>query len=277
MLNPFLILVAYSTRMRAKSSSPKVGFTLIELSIVLVIIGLLAGGILIGRQMIRAAELRRDIKTVETLNVVVNTFRSKYNCLPGDCATATNFFAGSQNGDGDSVIAMPSVGGVRNYGESVYAGTELAYAVDQLARAELIDNVPFNASDFTQATTVGRGIIPLRTNTGKGLIMGSGYTDSSYTTFDGEFYAMGIHVYSNVLPNIIAPLNAYTPTDAFAIDSKMDDGLPLKGNVKSAADYSSDGLLFVSQAGPCASATAYNMATSNANNNVCALIVKAGF
>jgi prepilin-type N-terminal cleavage/methylation domain-containing protein len=67
-------------------------FTLVELSIVLVIIGLIIGGVLAGRDLIRAAELRSLVSEVERYNSAVNAFKLKYNCLPGDCATATNFW-----------------------------------------------------------------------------------------------------------------------------------------------------------------------------------------
>jgi len=69
------------------------GFTLIELSIVLVIIGLLVGGVLVGRDLIYAAEVRNAIKDVETIRTAISTFQGKYNCLPGDCKNATTFFS----------------------------------------------------------------------------------------------------------------------------------------------------------------------------------------
>jgi prepilin-type N-terminal cleavage/methylation domain-containing protein len=68
------------------------GFTIIEMSIVLVIIGLLVGGVLVGRDLILVAEVQKTGTLIDQLNTAVNTFKDKYNCLPGDCATATNFW-----------------------------------------------------------------------------------------------------------------------------------------------------------------------------------------
>jgi len=59
-------------------------FTLIEMSIVLVIIGLIVGAVLVGQDLIRAAEVRATIAQIEKYNTVVNTFRGKYGGLPGD-------------------------------------------------------------------------------------------------------------------------------------------------------------------------------------------------
>ena len=60
------------------------GFTLVEFSIVMVIIGLVLGGVTAGRDLIKAAELRAAVTQVEEYQVAVYTFRNKYNALPGD-------------------------------------------------------------------------------------------------------------------------------------------------------------------------------------------------
>ena len=67
-----------------KKQGKNKGFTLIELSIVLVIIGLIVGGVLVGQDLIKAAEIRATVSQVEGYNSAVNTFRLKYNGLPGD-------------------------------------------------------------------------------------------------------------------------------------------------------------------------------------------------
>ena len=61
------------------------GFTLIEISIVLVILGLIIGGVLIGRVLVKAAEIRSSISQIEQYRTAANTFKLKYNCLPEDC------------------------------------------------------------------------------------------------------------------------------------------------------------------------------------------------
>ena len=67
----------------------QVGFTLIELSIVLVIIGLIVGGVLTGQDLIKAAEIRATVGQYEKYNTAVNTFRTKYNGIPGDLLTSS--------------------------------------------------------------------------------------------------------------------------------------------------------------------------------------------
>src|SRR4051812_40153055 len=67
-----------------ENNQKRVGFTLIELSIVLVIIGLIIGGVLAGRELIASAATRAQIAQIDKYQSAVNAFRSKYGYLPGD-------------------------------------------------------------------------------------------------------------------------------------------------------------------------------------------------
>ena len=68
------------------------GFSLVELSIVLVILGLLTGGILTGQSLIRAAELRSIVTQQQSWMTATRTFQDKYLALPGDMRDATRFW-----------------------------------------------------------------------------------------------------------------------------------------------------------------------------------------
>ena len=69
----------------------RMGFTLIELSIVLVIICLIIGGILVGRDLIEASKIRATVSQYEKFGSAVNAFRLKYNGIPGDLLDADAF------------------------------------------------------------------------------------------------------------------------------------------------------------------------------------------
>ena len=82
---------------------PYAGFTLIEISIVLVIIGLLVGGILTGQSLIDAATQRAQIAQIQKYNTALHTFELKYNgYLPGDIpyTTAGQFGLFNQGSNG---------------------------------------------------------------------------------------------------------------------------------------------------------------------------------
>ncbi len=76
-------------------------FTLIELSIVLVVIGLVIGGVLVGKNLIKSSELNKIMTELQRYEAARLTFRTKYNCLPGDCSSASSLGLGnSGNGNG---------------------------------------------------------------------------------------------------------------------------------------------------------------------------------
>lgn len=71
------------------------GFTLVELAIVIVIIGLLVGGVMQGQALIDAAKVNRAISDFKKYEAAILTFKAKYNALPGDMRNAYTFFDGS--------------------------------------------------------------------------------------------------------------------------------------------------------------------------------------
>src|ERR1700712_5143764 len=90
------------------------GFSLVELSIVLVILGLLVGGVLSGQSLIRAAELRSVTTEYQRYTTAVGTFRDKYFALPGDMNNAASF--GWKDGAGSSVANGDGNGQVNSTG-----------------------------------------------------------------------------------------------------------------------------------------------------------------
>ena len=83
------------------------GFTLIEIAIVLVIIGLLLGGVLKGQELITSARVRNLISQQDGIKAAYFGFRDRYRALPGDYSLAsTNIanVAGTPNGNGDGQI-----------------------------------------------------------------------------------------------------------------------------------------------------------------------------
>lgn len=98
-------------------TKPRNGFTLVELSVVLVIIGLILGAVLLGRDLIKAAEIRAAISELSAIQTAIVMFEDKYKAIPGDMKDATAYWPGvTTNGDGDwffgsSDIAQDQEGG----------------------------------------------------------------------------------------------------------------------------------------------------------------------
>lgn len=90
------------------NSSMKKGFTLVELSIVLVIVGLLTAGIMVGQSLIESSRIARTVKEIQQIEITMEQFQSKFRGLPGD----SKIFGGNGDGRIDSVLF--TVGGAGN-------------------------------------------------------------------------------------------------------------------------------------------------------------------
>ena len=81
------------------------GFTLIEIAIVLVIIGLLLGGVLKGQELINSAKVKNLATDFKNVPVFIYGYQDKFKALPGDDSAATTHVgATATNGNGDGII-----------------------------------------------------------------------------------------------------------------------------------------------------------------------------
>ncbi|MFZ4542086.1 MAG: type II secretion system protein [Rickettsiales bacterium] len=208
----------------------KLGFSLVELSIVLVILGLLVGGILAGQSLIRAAELRSITADYQRYQAAIYSFRDKYFALPGDITNATSFWPSSANGNGDAILAN---------------NTENYRLWEHLALAGLIEGSYtgyVSPANYSTTPVIGRDV-----PAGK---LSSSYWTSGYLS---QSSAVNFEVGYTDLPDIrynwlfftgrdptygwIAYTGTYImkPEEAWNVDSKIDDGKPASGKVRSSA------------------------------------------
>lgn len=101
---------------RNKRNTNQSGFTLVEIAIVLVIIGLLLGGVLKGQEMITNAKIKNVINDLNGVSAAYQTYIDRYKSIPGDDAAASTRFAGAVNGGGNgqltglyTAVAAPAV------------------------------------------------------------------------------------------------------------------------------------------------------------------------
>jgi prepilin-type N-terminal cleavage/methylation domain-containing protein len=73
------------------------GFTLIELAIVLVIIGLLLGGVLRGQELINSAKVKNMVRDFQNVQVYVYGYQDRFKTLPGDDHHANTHLTGGTN------------------------------------------------------------------------------------------------------------------------------------------------------------------------------------
>src|SRR3954469_24564713 len=104
--------VVARNRDKRESSRSQAGFTLVEIAIVLVIIGLLLGGILKGQEMIIQAKIKNIINDFNGLSAAMYSYQDRYRALPGDDFNAASRWAGLQSGDGNGQFNKASSAGV---------------------------------------------------------------------------------------------------------------------------------------------------------------------
>ncbi|OGT00875.1 MAG: prepilin-type N-terminal cleavage/methylation domain-containing protein [Gallionellales bacterium RBG_16_56_9] len=80
------------------------GFTLIEIAIVLVIIGLLLGGVLKGQELINSARVKNLASDFKNIPVFIYGYQDKFKALPGDDSAAGSHVAATANGNGNGII-----------------------------------------------------------------------------------------------------------------------------------------------------------------------------
>src|SRR5947208_6469478 len=91
-----------------RKRSTEMGFTLVEIAIVLVIIGLLLGGVLKGQEMITQAKIKNIINDFNGVTVAVTSYQDRYRAVPGDDQNATTRWTtqAPASGNGDGVITL---------------------------------------------------------------------------------------------------------------------------------------------------------------------------
>ena len=213
-----------------KRQASQAGFTLVELAIVLVIIGLIIGGVLVGQDMIKAAEVRSTAGQIEKYNATVNTFRDKYQFIPGDITQATASRFGFQtrtgavaHGDGNGMLEGCTTGALSTYG-----GCETTLFWRDLNFVNLIDGSFTTATDAVEAganPTAVKLVLP-------DAKLGRGNNISVYGFRGSNYYQIGgVTAFTAGLPTLAATL---TPQEAFNIDAKVDDGRPGTGVARAA-------------------------------------------
>ena len=218
--------------------SRRSAFTLVELSIVLVIVGLVVGGILGGQSLIQAHKVRNVLTDAKTYAIAMQQFKDKYDYFPGDfptatnvwgsdaaaCSTGNNLTPGTCNGNGNGYIDWCTAAGATCEGAEVWR---------QLSAAGIIIGKYTGLSGAGGVNHVVPGVNaplgPLQ-NTTFFHIGSWGIKTGDANYFPGN--------YDNAMYFGASVANdwnygaALTGKEAFEIDTKGDDGLPAYGGIR---------------------------------------------
>jgi len=212
------------------SVTRKSAFSLIELSIVLVILGLLTGGILAGQSLIRAAELRAVSTEFTRYVATIQSFRDKYMALPGDMSNATKFWGAVSSCPSTASTGTLTCDG--NGDGQIISNNEPTWAWQQLASAGLLEGTytGVNGAGTSTDPVVSSKNVPSSRLSPMLWSLGTWSTLSGDSSrFDGNYgnvfqFGGGTNTSSNWSA-------ALKPEEMWNLDTKMDDGVPNTGNV----------------------------------------------
>jgi prepilin-type N-terminal cleavage/methylation domain-containing protein len=184
------------------------GFTLVEIAIVLVIIGLLLGGILKGQEMIIQAKIKNAITDFSGVSAAYFGYQDRYRATPGDDPQATRWTTptAALPGDGDRVLT-----GAYNFAcpTPLVAGSpESCKWWDHLRRSGFL-----SGSGGAQPQNAFNGILGVQTGNGPAATVAPVAVLGGFTA---------LIMCSTNLPDKVA----------IALDVQMDDGLLSAGFVR---------------------------------------------
>ena len=189
-----------------RKNSAEVGFTLVEIAIVLVIIGLLLGGILKGQEMITQAKIKNIISDFNGVTVAVTSYQDRYRAIPGDDLNASTRWTvqAPSSGNGNGAIA------------GLYNAPPGASAPASAAESNLFWQ-HLRIAGFVPGLTTGAGSGTQPTNAAGGMIG----VESGVPGTNGLGFTSLIVCFAN-LPEKVAS----------AVDTQMDDSNPASGQIR---------------------------------------------
>ncbi len=210
------------------------GFTLIEMSIVLVIIGLIVGGILKGQELIESSRQKNAISQIDRIRAAVTTFQDRYRDYPGDFVNTGDVLGAANAGNGDGVVGalQTNLAGLLTVNG---ATGEYMLFFNQLAAADLLGGSGVMDPGGAAANFAGAGTVsPLPSSAfpSSGLTLAYGTHQGGTVAQGGTYNWLRMHKF--VAGTIAATHAIVSPQRAFQLDQKYDDGIPMGGSIRSA-------------------------------------------
>ena len=228
MVNSPLTSPAVCYGMHPTPSRPRAGFTLTELAVVLVIIGLLLGAVMAGRDLIRHAEINASLKDIEKIKMGVAAYKMRRG-LPGDHSAAEQRWGSAPSCPGNASSGTCNGNGNGRIDSMLYTGSEATFFWQHLGLAGLIEgsfapNWPLGSLDATYA--------PHLTIEQWGVMATHGLDDAYFYPNAPQltYLLIGRLNTQTYMTGYANP--AVTCYEARAIDGKIDDEKPSSGMVQ---------------------------------------------
>ncbi len=197
------------------------GFSLLELAISLVVLGLIVGAILFGQSLVHTSALQQAATEVQEYQAKILQFEQRFLSLPGDMPDASNYFGGV-NGNGDRRIAHANGADAEEF--IGWQHLQLAGYLDQQFSGGLVSLA------HSLGSAAGSTVPPSQLSGGYRLFF---YNDAGPNMFYTGLAITNEHLLAFANLNSVGYLEApvLNGDDALALESKLDDGTPDGGNI----------------------------------------------
>ena len=208
------------------------GFTLVELSIILVIIGLLIGGTLVAQSMISTSKITALTAQIQQFDSGVMNFKTKYNALPGDAVAF--------GGDGNNAILSSTGFDGANYYEGRYFAYEICRFWNNIDATAFPGGATCPGGTDTSSSGGARNVPESKLGKSGSFVIAEALTINGYhvpATNVKNYYAIldssqgKDPVSISWFITTTAQNSAIKPADLLALDKKMDDGIANLGNI----------------------------------------------
>ena len=197
-------------------SRKQAGFTLIEIAIVLVIIGLLLGGVLKGQELINSAKVKNFAQDFKSVPLFIYGFQDKYKALPGDDRNYVTHLAGAATAAGVAQLT-PTPGTLGNGTlEGLYNSVTAADETLAFWQEVRLAGLAAGPTDFSSVAAIAASV-PLNADGGRIGVQST----APITGLAGAFFVCSDGILGKF---------------AKQLDTMMDDGNTLTGSMRVAVD-----------------------------------------
>jgi len=193
------------------------GFTLLELSIVIVIIGLIVAGISAGQSLVRQAGLRSVSTDIANFQAAKNSFKLAYDAKPGDMDNAFDYW-------GTDCAATDVLCNGDGYNRVEHLSQEMFRAWQHLSLADIISGSYTGTSDGIYSVIAGLNAPASDIGTGAYSMWYS--TSAPPWDYIGDMMVLGAQITSGGPDNAL-----FTVAEMQSLDSKTDDGDVYSGRI----------------------------------------------
>lgn len=214
---------------------------MVEIAIVVFIIGLVVGGLLAGAEMLHQGKIKATITLMQEIQQANLSFKDQYDGYPGDLKNAATVLPGAAA----PIVGDPDI----TYGNNLIENTVGGYG-----GSASLDNGRFDGErsqfffqlglagltkPYTTAATVGVGYPAVPLYPGKGMfvagpwtgIAGSSNMGIRLVARDSMYLFLGVCDPAGLNNSSFNDCGTMTPEEAYSIDTKLDDGLPISGKI----------------------------------------------